>query len=89
MVNQTLLDHIQTRLDAGETVKLTAVESSLSPQEAADYLNVSRAYILGKINAGVIHSTRRGTRHRIPLKEVERFRQWYTNETATILGEDL
>ncbi|MCL2595394.1 MAG: helix-turn-helix domain-containing protein [Promicromonosporaceae bacterium] len=86
---ESFLNFIRERLAAGQRVQVTATEPFLTPQEMADELDVSRAFIMNKIKAGDIASTRRGSRHRISTSEVDRFRRSYFSLSAQLLGQDL
>ncbi|MCL2804137.1 MAG: helix-turn-helix domain-containing protein [Micrococcales bacterium] len=87
--DQEVLAFIHDRLAAGEHVQVTATEPFMTPQEVADSLAVSRAYIMTKIKAGEIVSTRRGNRHRISIGEVERFRNALVNQQWSLVADDV
>ena len=87
--DQVVLAFIRERLAAGEHVQVTATEPFVTPQEMADSLNVSRAYIMKKIKTGDITSTRRGNRHRISVAEVERFRNDLVGQHWSLVADDV
>lgn len=79
---------IREHLAAGEHARVTFEQPSVTPEQMAESIGVSRATIMRRILAGEIHSTRRGNRHRIPVSEVERFRHSYVREMAVDLAAD-
>ena len=87
--DQEVLGFIRARLAAGEHVQVTATEPFMTPQEMADSLAVSRAYIMARIKTGEIVSTRRGNRHRIAAPEVERFRDTLVNQHWSLVAADV
>ncbi|MDR0483564.1 MAG: helix-turn-helix domain-containing protein [Cellulomonadaceae bacterium] len=74
MTDDTVLSFIRNRLAAGERVQITATEPFMTPQEVAESIGASRAFVMQKLKSGALTSTRRGTRHRISESEVDRFR---------------
>lgn len=81
----TLARHIA----AGDRVEVRIETPTLSPAEAAERLRISRTSVMKWIERGKIACEVRGTYHRIPISEVERFRRWYFREMATDLAADL
>lgn len=65
---------IAQHLAVGDRVTVKIETPSLSPAQAAAALNVSRSAVQQWIMQGKIRSERHGTYHRIPVREVERFR---------------
>ena len=51
-------------------------------------LGVSWAFIMNKIKEGNLTSIKKGTRHRIAVTEVERFRQWYLHDLVEFSADD-
>lgn len=81
----TLAEHIA----AGDRVEVRIDTPTLSPSEAANRLRISRTSVMKWIERGKIACEVRGTYHRIPVAEVERFRSWYFRKMATDLAGDL
>jgi excisionase family DNA binding protein len=68
-----LLVDILTQLGQGKGVAIMPEKAELTTQEAADYLNVSRPYVVKLIESGRLAARYVGTRRRIALQELIRF----------------
>ncbi|WP_187289402.1 helix-turn-helix domain-containing protein [Xylanimonas cellulosilytica] len=79
---------VAEHLAAGDRVSLRFETPSMTPQEMADSLGVSRPSIMRWIGEGKITSQRHGNRHRIPNSEVERFRSWYIQDVVDASADD-
>ncbi|MFT4229491.1 MAG: helix-turn-helix domain-containing protein [Microbacterium sp.] len=73
---------------AGASVELTADAPSLTPEEVAKQLGVSRPTISRRIKAGDLKAIKVGNRNRIPVAEFERFREEHLDELASVLAND-
>lgn len=67
-------ERIAAHVAAGDAVTVRIETPWLSPAQAAESLNVSRSAVQKWIAQGRLASVRHGTYHRIPVREVERFR---------------
>ncbi len=67
-------ERIAAHVAAGDVVTVRIETPWLSPAQAAESLNVSRSAVQKWIAQGRLASVRHGTYHRIPVREVERFR---------------
>lgn len=72
---QSLVQHFTVlvdRLVEEDAVRLVAVDKELSPQEAANILNVSRQYVMRLLNGGEVPSTqsRKGAHRKIREQDV-------------------
>jgi excisionase family DNA binding protein len=85
---KTALEYISSAGRAGEAVSLVPDEITFSPAEMAAQIGVSRASIQRRITAGEIRCKKIGSRYRIPLVEVERFRRQFVREMAATLAND-
>lgn len=87
---QELITH---HLAIGDTVTVRIETPWLSPSQAAEALNVSRLSVQQWIAKGKIRSERHDTYHRIPVREVERFRaeriRGIAQDDVEIILEDL
>ena len=85
---KTLLERVRDAVAAGEVVRVESEMPSVTPQQMADSLGISRATVMRRIRDEEIAVTKRGNRHRIPVTEMERFRTVYIRELATAFADD-
>jgi excisionase family DNA binding protein len=69
-----LLMDILKEMAAGHAVTLVSLEAEISTQQAAEILNVSRPYVVGLIEKGILPARLVGNQRRLPLKEVLAFK---------------
>ncbi|MDR3462175.1 MAG: excisionase family DNA-binding protein [Beijerinckiaceae bacterium] len=65
-----LLFNILEETAAGHAVTLVPVEAEVTTQQAADLLNVSRPFLVGMIDKGLLASRMVGNQRRLPLQDV-------------------
>jgi excisionase family DNA binding protein len=70
-----LLSHILTEMAQGNAVTLIPVHAELTTQEAADYLGVSRPYLISMLEAGTLPFGKVGTHRRIRFNDVKAFKK--------------
>lgn len=68
-----LLSHLLAEMGRGNAVTLIPVHAELTTQEAADYLNVSRPYLIGLLEANQIKYHKIGTHRRIKFADLKRY----------------
>lgn len=85
---RTARDFIFSSVRAGEAVSLVPDQVTFTPAEMAAQLGVSRASIQRRIAAVEIRYKKVGSRYRIPLLEVERFRRQFVQEMTATLAND-
>ncbi|GAA4386012.1 hypothetical protein GCM10023147_08630 [Tsukamurella soli] len=68
----------------GMVVELTARPDTLTPAQAASRLGMSRATVTRRVHDGRITALRVGNRIRIPVREVERYRESLMIEMARL-----
>jgi excisionase family DNA binding protein len=69
-----LLMNILEETAAGHAVTLIPVEAEVTTQQAAELLNVSRPFVVGLIDKGLLPSRMVGNQRRLPLKDVLAYR---------------
>ena len=65
-----LLIDILQELGAGNAVTLVPTEAEITTQQAAELLNVSRPYLVGMIEKGILATRMVGGEPRLPLRHV-------------------
>lgn len=65
-----LLAEILQRLGDGQAVRVLTMDAEMSTQAAADCLNVSRPYLIGLLEAGVLPGRKVGAHRRIRAADV-------------------
>jgi excisionase family DNA binding protein len=68
-----LLQDALVHLSQGRAVTLVPHGAELTTQEAADYLNVSRPYVVQLIESGKLMARKVGTRRRIAFQDLVQF----------------
>jgi excisionase family DNA binding protein len=68
-----LLVDLLTQLGQGRDVTLLPQNAELTTQEVADYLNVSRPYVVKLIEEEKLPARKVGTRRRVALEDLRRF----------------
>jgi len=80
---------IAARLAAGERARIRFERPTMTPDELADSVGISRTAIMRRIRSGQIPADRKGNRYHIPLDAAQRFREQYLDLAASLMGQDL
>jgi excisionase family DNA binding protein len=71
----------------GQAVQVVPIEKEISPNEAADLLNVSRPYVLKLMNEGKLPFIRVGAHRRLLASEVLAYKQKQMAESRAAMQE--
>jgi excisionase family DNA binding protein len=86
VVAQLLLD-ILKETAAGKAVSLVSIESEITTQQAATILNVSRPYLVGMIEKGLLPARMVGNQRRLPLRDVLAYKADNRAKRRAVLDE--
>ena len=82
-----LLHHLLTQMSLGNAVTLIPIHAELTTQEAADYLNVSRPFLIKLLETDRIPFHMVGTHRRVKFTELEAFRKRAEQERQAAMQE--
>ncbi len=82
-----LIQHLLTEMGRGNAVTLIPIHAELSTQEAADYLNVSRPYLIRLLESGRIPFHKVGTHRRVRFEELMRYKEILEKERRAAMDE--
>ena len=94
VVTRLLMD-ILKETAAGNAVSLVTVEAEITTHQAATILNVSRPYVIGMIDKGLLPARMVGNQRRLPLRDVlaykaeNRAKRRETLREMTVLDQEL
>jgi excisionase family DNA binding protein len=82
-----LLRQVLTSLAAGKNVTVTEALEEVTPNEAAEYLNVSRPYVAKLMDDGILPYRQVGNHRRIPFPDLAAYREQEKARARTSMRE--
>ena len=84
---KTLLMHLLTEMSRGNAVTIIPIHAELTTQEAADFLNVSRPYLITLLEKGAIRFHMVGTHRRIKFEDLAAYKAQKDRERDEAMAE--
>ena len=82
-----LLSHLLTEMAHGNAVTIIPIHAQMTTQEAADFLNVSRPYLIKLLESGAVPYHKVGSHRRIRFLDLKAFKDRTAEKRAKALDE--
>ncbi|MDR0415972.1 MAG: helix-turn-helix domain-containing protein [Propionibacteriaceae bacterium] len=86
---RALIEFVKEASAEGKTVIVTTEVETLTPEEVARGLNLSRSTVSRRIAAGAIKSVKIGNRHHVPYPEFRRLWEDYMSKVVDASIDDI
>jgi excisionase family DNA binding protein len=86
IITRILMDALKETA-AGNAVSLVSLEAEITPRQAAEILNVSRPYLIGMIDKGILPARMVGNQRRLPLRDVLAYKTDNRAKRRAVLAE--
>jgi excisionase family DNA binding protein len=82
-----LITHLLTEMAQGNAVTIIPIHANLTTQEAADFLNVSRPYLIGLLDSCKIQFQMVGTHRRVRFEDLIAFKDASERRRREVMEE--
>jgi len=86
---KALIDFVRQASSEGKTVVVSTEVKTMTPEEIARGLNLSRSTVSRRIANGTIQSIKVGNRHQVPYPEFRRLWEEYIGKAIDASAEDI
>jgi excisionase family DNA binding protein len=86
IIGLLLMDALK-ETEAGKALTLVPIEAEITTQQAADLLNVSRPFLVGMIDKGILPARMVGKHRRLALRDVLAYKADYFAKAEQALDE--
>lgn len=82
-----LLRDVLAGMSAGKSISIVPMAKELTTQQAADFLNVSRPYLIGLLEQGQLKYTMVGSHRRVRFDDLIEYKEKLTSKSKAAMDE--